>query len=148
MAYKLPSTMGDSLEFGDVFIEDMGVLVDGASQLSLVLMVDLFLKYLFLMLQTVWETKVKLLLNFTKQQLNEQYGGKLEKELSGPLYEVVSKIFRVLINMKITVPGNFIGFDFIFIHKFLCIAIKYLMLIPGTILFGSMISVFLKQLLL
>ncbi|VDM63486.1 unnamed protein product [Angiostrongylus costaricensis] len=38
-----------------------------------------------------------------------QYGGKLEKELSGPLYEVVSKIFRVLINMKITVPGNFIG---------------------------------------
>ncbi|KAK5986077.1 FACT complex subunit SSRP1 [Trichostrongylus colubriformis] len=43
------------------------------------------------------------------QQLHDQYGGKLEKELSGPLYEVVSKIFRVLINMKITVPGNFVG---------------------------------------
>lgn len=66
-------------------------------------------RYHYLVLEFLKEDEIDLELGLTEQQLNEQYGGKLEKELSGPLYEVVSKIFRVLINMKITVPGNFIG---------------------------------------
>ncbi|KJH49060.1 structure-specific recognition protein [Dictyocaulus viviparus] len=67
-------------------------------------------RYHYLVLEFLKEDEIDLELGLTEQQLNEQYGGKLEKELSGPLYEVVSKIFRVLINMKITVPGNFIGY--------------------------------------
>ena len=39
----------------------------------------------------------------------KEYDGKLDKEMSGPVFEVISKIFRVLVNMKITVPGSFIG---------------------------------------
>ncbi|KAK6060594.1 structure-specific recognition protein [Cooperia oncophora] len=66
-------------------------------------------RYHYLVLEFLKEDEIDLELGLTEQQLNDQYGGKLEKELSGPLYEVVSKIFRVLINMKITVPGNFIG---------------------------------------
>jgi structure-specific recognition protein 1 len=46
---------------------------------------------------------------FLREQLNEQYKGRLEKEMSGPVYEVVSKIFRVLMDQKITVPGSFVG---------------------------------------
>ncbi|CAI4228930.1 unnamed protein product [Auanema sp. JU1783] len=66
-------------------------------------------RYHYLVLEFLKEEEIELSLGLTEQQLAEQYGGKLGKEMSGPLYEVVSMIFRVLINMKITVPGNFIG---------------------------------------
>lgn len=66
-------------------------------------------RYHYLVLEFLKEDEIELELGLTDQQLTEQYGGKLERAMAGTLYEVVSKIFRVLINMKITVPGNFIG---------------------------------------
>jgi structure-specific recognition protein 1 len=47
---------------------------------------------------------------FFREQLQEQYRGRIERELSGQVYVIVSKIFRVLIDQKITVPGSFVGY--------------------------------------
>lgn len=44
-----------------------------------------------------------------REELKEKYDGKLEKELSGPTYEVLGKIMKTIINRKLTGPGNFIG---------------------------------------
>jgi hypothetical protein len=45
-----------------------------------------------------------------REQLKEQYNGKLDTKMKGLLYEIVAKIFRVLVNLKIIVPGGFNGF--------------------------------------
>uniref|UniRef100_A0A914CW44 FACT complex subunit SSRP1 n=1 Tax=Acrobeloides nanus TaxID=290746 RepID=A0A914CW44_9BILA len=45
----------------------------------------------------------------TEEQLKEQYNGKLDTKMKGLLYEIVAKIFRVLVNLKIIVPGGFNG---------------------------------------
>lgn len=66
-------------------------------------------RYHYLVLEFLKDDEIDLELGLTDAQLTDQYGGKLEREMSGPVYEVVSKIFRVLIGMKITVPGNFVG---------------------------------------
>ena len=42
-----------------------------------------------------------------RQELEERYGGKLTKQMSGSLYEVFSKVMRALVGKKITVPGPF-----------------------------------------
>lgn len=44
-----------------------------------------------------------------REELKEKYEDKLEKELSGPTYEVLGKIMKIIINRKLTGPGNFIG---------------------------------------
>ena len=41
--------------------------------------------------------------------IETKYDGKLSKELSGPDYEIISRIMKVLVNKKITVPGSFRG---------------------------------------
>ncbi|VDD86515.1 unnamed protein product [Enterobius vermicularis] len=66
-------------------------------------------RYHFLVLEFTKDEEIELDLGLTEQQLKEQYKGKLEKRLSGTVFEVVSKIFRVIVDMKITVPGTFIG---------------------------------------
>lgn len=43
------------------------------------------------------------------EQLEERYNGKLQREMSGPKYEIVSRIMRALVNQRITVPGTFVG---------------------------------------
>ena len=55
---------------------------------------------------TFWYTT--LIFTFTKE-LQEKYEGKLEKEMKGPTFEVVSKLMKAIVNKKITVPGSFIG---------------------------------------
>lgn len=50
-----------------------------------------------------------------REQLKEQYNGKLEKRMSGTVFEVVSKIFRVMVDMKITVPGSFVGYPYYYL---------------------------------
>ena len=35
------------------------------------------------------------------------YDGKLTKEMSGPIYEVFSRLIRALVGKKIAVPGKF-----------------------------------------
>ncbi|PAV64448.1 hypothetical protein WR25_07035 [Diploscapter pachys] len=65
-------------------------------------------RYGYLVLEFTKEEEIELALGLTDDQMKE-YDGKLDKEMSGPVFEVISKIFRVLVNMKITVPGSFIG---------------------------------------
>ncbi|CAG9533884.1 unnamed protein product [Cercopithifilaria johnstoni] len=66
-------------------------------------------RYHFLVLEFSKDEEVDLDLGLTSEQLKEQYKGKLEKRMSGTVFEVVSKIFRVMVDMKITVPGSFVG---------------------------------------
>uniref|UniRef100_A0A915Q3S6 FACT complex subunit SSRP1 n=1 Tax=Setaria digitata TaxID=48799 RepID=A0A915Q3S6_9BILA len=66
-------------------------------------------RYHFLVLEFSKDEEVDLDLGLTTEQLKEQYKGKLEKRMSGTVFEVVSKIFRVMVDMKITVPGSFVG---------------------------------------
>ncbi|XP_052800705.1 FACT complex subunit SSRP1-like isoform X2 [Mya arenaria] len=42
-------------------------------------------------------------------ELEERYEGKLQKEMTGLEYEIVSKVFKAVTTRKITVPGSFIG---------------------------------------
>lgn len=42
-------------------------------------------------------------------ELEEKYEGKLQKEMTGPEYEIVSKVFKAVTTRKITVPGSFLG---------------------------------------
>uniref|UniRef100_A0A1I7ZYX9 FACT complex subunit SSRP1 n=1 Tax=Steinernema glaseri TaxID=37863 RepID=A0A1I7ZYX9_9BILA len=65
-------------------------------------------RYNFLVLEFAKEEEMDIQLALTDQQLAE-YGGKLEKNLSGAVYENVASIFRVMVNMRITVPGKFLG---------------------------------------
>ena len=41
--------------------------------------------------------------------MQEKYDGKLQKEMNGPTYEVVSKLMKAIVNKKVTIPGSFLG---------------------------------------
>ncbi|GMR42817.1 hypothetical protein PMAYCL1PPCAC_13012, partial [Pristionchus mayeri] len=66
-------------------------------------------RYHYLVIEFVKDEHVDLELGMTQEQLNELYDKKLDREQSGNTYEIVSRIFRALVNMRITVPGNFVG---------------------------------------
>uniref|UniRef100_V5GLI2 FACT complex subunit SSRP1 n=1 Tax=Anoplophora glabripennis TaxID=217634 RepID=V5GLI2_ANOGL len=66
-------------------------------------------RYHFLVLRFNQEDETSIELPFTEEELKEKYEGKLEKELSGPTYEVLGKIMKNIINRKLTGPGAFIG---------------------------------------
>ncbi|XP_078035176.1 structure specific recognition protein [Augochlora pura] len=61
--------------------------------------------YLVLLFNQEEETSIEL--PFSEKELKEKYEDKLTKELSGPTYEVLGKVMKVIINRKITGPGNF-----------------------------------------
>lgn len=44
-----------------------------------------------------------------REELKEKYEGKLQKELSGPTFEVMGTVMKHIINRKLTGPGNFVG---------------------------------------
>ena len=56
-----------------------------------------------------------LLLNF-REEIKTKYEDKLQKEMAGLEYEVVSKVFKAITGRKITVPGNFMRYDINLIH--------------------------------
>lgn len=66
-------------------------------------------RYHFLILLFNNEEETTLELGLSENELEEKYEGKLQKEMSGLTYEVVSKIMKALVQRKITVPGNFQG---------------------------------------
>ncbi|XP_063709713.1 FACT complex subunit Ssrp1 [Culicoides brevitarsis] len=66
-------------------------------------------RYHFLVLLFNMEDETSIELPFTEEELKDKYENKLEKELSGPVYEVLGKIMKVIVNRKLTGPGNFIG---------------------------------------
>nr|CAG4643801.1 EOG090X02Z1 [Lepidurus arcticus] len=53
------------------------------------------------------EITVELLLS--EEELKDKFEGKLEREMSGPTYEVMAKVLKCVVNRKITVPGDFLG---------------------------------------
>lgn len=65
--------------------------------------------YLTLLFGNEEDTSIEL--PFTEEELKEKYEDKLTKELSGPVYEVLGKIMKVLINRKLTGPGSFVGYS-------------------------------------
>eukprot|EP00211_Chloroparvula_japonica_P003182 CAMPEP_0119150820 /NCGR_PEP_ID=MMETSP1310-20130426/45420_1 /TAXON_ID=464262 /ORGANISM="Genus nov. species nov., Strain RCC2339" /LENGTH=534 /DNA_ID=CAMNT_0007143045 /DNA_START=40 /DNA_END=1641 /DNA_ORIENTATION=+ len=51
------------------------------------------------------ETEAKI--NMSEEELLEKYDGKLEKEFKEPTHRLVSRMFKVLTNQSIVVPGRF-----------------------------------------
>lgn len=66
-------------------------------------------RYHFLVLLFGMEEETSIELPFTEKELKDKYEDKLTKELSGPVYEVLGKIMKVIINRKLTGPGTFLG---------------------------------------
>lgn len=66
-------------------------------------------RYHFLILLFSKEEDINLTLNMNEEDVERKFEGKLSKNMSGSLYEMVSRVMKALVNRKITVPGNFQG---------------------------------------
>lgn len=66
-------------------------------------------RYHFLVLLFRQDEETSIELPFTDEELKSKFEDKLEKEISGPTYEVLGKVMKAVINRKITGPGSFIG---------------------------------------
>uniref|UniRef100_A0A8C9WUI6 FACT complex subunit SSRP1 n=1 Tax=Sander lucioperca TaxID=283035 RepID=A0A8C9WUI6_SANLU len=66
-------------------------------------------RYHFLILLFSKEEDLTLTLNMSEEDVERRFEGKLSKNMSGSLYEMVSRVMKALVNRKITVPGNFQG---------------------------------------
>ncbi|XP_046343338.2 FACT complex subunit SSRP1-like [Haliotis rufescens] len=66
-------------------------------------------RYHFLILLFNKDDEMSAELNLTDEDIEKKYDGKLTREMSGPDYEVVSRIFKAITTSKITVPGGFVG---------------------------------------
>ncbi|XP_039545753.1 FACT complex subunit SSRP1 isoform X1 [Pimephales promelas] len=66
-------------------------------------------RYHFLILLFSKEEDISLTLNMNEDEVERRFEGKLNKNMSGSLYEMVSRVMKALVNRKITVPGNFQG---------------------------------------
>ncbi|KAJ3588357.1 hypothetical protein NHX12_011950 [Muraenolepis orangiensis] len=66
-------------------------------------------RYHFLILLFSKEEDLSLSLNMSEEDVERRFEGKLSKNMSGSLYEMVSRVMKALVNRKITVPGNFQG---------------------------------------
>ena len=59
-------------------------------------------RYHYLVFNFKLDDEVEIELPFTEEELQEKYDGKLEKEMSGETYKVVSKVLKVVTGKKIT----------------------------------------------
>ncbi|XP_068111683.1 FACT complex subunit SSRP1 [Hyperolius riggenbachi] len=66
-------------------------------------------RYHFLILLFAKDEEISLTLNMNEDEVEKRFEGKLTKNMSGCLYEMVSRVMKALVNRKITVPGNFQG---------------------------------------
>ncbi|XP_030043369.1 FACT complex subunit SSRP1 isoform X2 [Microcaecilia unicolor] len=66
-------------------------------------------RYHFLILLFSKDEDISLTLNMNEEEVEKRFEGKLTKNMSGSLYEMVSRVMKALVNRKITVPGNFQG---------------------------------------
>lgn len=66
-------------------------------------------RYHYLVLNFKQDEEESIELPFTDEELKVKFDGRLEKEINGPTYEVISKILKALTGKKITMPGNFLG---------------------------------------
>ncbi len=66
-------------------------------------------RYHYLVFNFKQEDEEEVELPFTDEELKEKFDGKLEREISGPTYEVIATILKALTGKKVTNPGNFLG---------------------------------------
>jgi len=66
-------------------------------------------RYPYLVIQFDKDEEMSVHLNISEEDLEKEYENKLQAEMSGPTYEVISRVFKSLIKRKITVPGTFMG---------------------------------------
>lgn len=64
-------------------------------------------RYPFLILQFERDEEMTCALNLTQTEIEEKYGNKLSQEMTGAVFEVVSRVFKEICQKKITVPGSF-----------------------------------------
>lgn len=65
-------------------------------------------RYNFVILQLpIEEKEFSVTLSLSEDELKDKYEGKLSKTMTGQFYEVFSKILRVLVGRKVTVPGTY-----------------------------------------
>lgn len=61
----------------------------------------------YLVFQFKKEREENVTLNLSSEEIKEKYGGELSEELEGPLYDVLSRLFKTLIKISIIVPSGF-----------------------------------------
>ncbi len=66
-------------------------------------------RYHYLVFNFKQDDEEEVQLPFTEEELKDKFDGKLQKEITGPTYEVISKILKALTGKKVTLPGNFLG---------------------------------------
>lgn len=66
-------------------------------------------RYQFLILLFGKEDETTVELNMSEEDIKEKYDDKLQKEMSGPTFEVISRVMKATVQRKITVPGSFKG---------------------------------------
>ncbi|XP_076472913.1 FACT complex subunit SSRP1-like isoform X2 [Babylonia areolata] len=66
-------------------------------------------RYHFLILLFNKEDEMTIEMGMSEDDLQQKYEGRLHPEMNGLEYELVSRIFKVITQKKITVPGSFVG---------------------------------------
>ncbi|XP_071790372.1 FACT complex subunit SSRP1-like isoform X1 [Asterias amurensis] len=66
-------------------------------------------RYHFLILSFNKEEDLSLDINLTEEEIEEKYKGKLQTHMTGPSFEIVSRLMKSLSARKITIPGSFTG---------------------------------------
>ena len=84
----------------------------GQTAISFVISVDPPIRqgktgYQHLITQFPAHDEVSVSLNMSADDLSTKYPGKLDKEMSGPTYEVLTKIFKVLSKKRMSIPKGF-----------------------------------------
>jgi len=125
MMMKLLSCLFQS-EYWFIFREDYTVkheLLKGTTQQIFVVTQEVGVNYsecssqlpLFVAVLSprVWQAErnrvVTNTLNYCREELKEKFDGKLEKELTGPTYELLGRIMKAVSNRKLTGSGGFVG---------------------------------------
>ena len=65
--------------------------------------------YLVMNFKKDMEESVKIKLK--PEEIKEYYGEAITEDVSGPLYDIVAKLFKIIIGVNIIVPGNFKSFN-------------------------------------
>ncbi|GFQ67347.1 FACT complex subunit SSRP1 [Trichonephila clavata] len=66
-------------------------------------------RYQFLILLFSKEEETTVDLSLSEEDIKEKYEDRLQKEMSGPTFEVISRVMKAIVQRKITVPGSFKG---------------------------------------
>jgi len=67
--------------------------------------------YIVMQFKKDFEQEIKIRL---KPEQIKEYGEALKEEYSGPLYDIVTKIFKIIVGVNIIIPGNFKRWSFSF----------------------------------